>query len=179
MTEIESRRSIRTYLDRPVEDEKLQRLLEAARLAPSGSNTQPWAFIVIKSAETRRKVAAAVHNQGWMAQAPVQIACVADIRARLAEDGKPLHLTEESPQEELKQVIRDTSIAAEHIVLEAQSLGLSTCWAAWFRQDDLRPVLGVPEDKYILCVLMVGYSDSHPAARPRRPLESMIHTEKW
>ncbi|WP_411676304.1 nitroreductase family protein [Caproicibacter sp.] len=179
MTEIEARRSVRTYLDLPVEAEKLSRLLKAARLAPSGSNTQPWAFLVVKERETREKIAAAVHNQHWMAQAPVHIVCVGDVRSRIPEDAGPLRLDENSPQEELKQVIRDTAIAAEHIVLEAQAVGLSTCWTAWFRQDELRPLLGIPEDKYVLCVLTVGYSDSHPDARPRKPLDSMLHLEKW
>lgn len=179
LPEIELRRSIRTYDGRPVEDEKIALLLEAARLAPSGSNTQPWNFIVVRSEETRRNVAAVVHGQNWLAQAPLHIVCVGDVRARVPEETGPLHLSEDSPEEEVKQIIRDTSIAAEHIVLQAQALGLSTCWAAWFRQDELRPVLGIPEDKYVLCVIAAGYSSSLPHQRPRRPLASMVFAEAW
>ena len=83
LKQIESRRSIRKYTDKPVEDEKLMCLLESARLAPSGSNTQPWHFILVRSEETKRKLAQVSHQQEWMLSAPVFIVCVADISSRL------------------------------------------------------------------------------------------------
>ena len=125
--EMKKRRSIRKYIDKPVEDEKIIQLLESARLAPSGSNTQPWHFIVVKSEITRDKLAEASHKQKWMLSAPVFIVCVADIRCRISED-VGISITEDSPQVELKQIIRDTSISIGHILLEADNLGLGTCW---------------------------------------------------
>lgn len=175
---IEMRRSIRKYSDKPVEDEKIIQLLESARLAPSGSNTQPWHFIIVKSDSKRQKLAEASNNQRWMLTAPVFIVCIADVRSRIKDDAA-LSLNENSPQQELKQIIRDTSIAIEHIVLEADNLGLGTCWVAWFTQEEIRPILDIPSDKYVVCILTLGYANESPKARPRKSLEEIIHYENW
>ncbi|SET60947.1 Nitroreductase [Natronincola peptidivorans] len=178
MNEIKTRRSIRKYKDKPVEDEKIIQLIESARLAPSGHNTQPWHFIIVKSESTKRELAEVSHNQKWMTSAPVFIVCVADIRARVKEDGG-LFIYEKSPQKDLKQIIRDTAIATQHIVLEAENLALGTCWVAWFIQEEIRPILKIPADKYVVAILTVGYPDEAPEARPRKKLEEIIHYEKW
>jgi nitroreductase len=122
MKEIKLRSSIRKYIDKP-DDEKILRLLESARLAPSGSNTQPWHFIIIRDEEIKQRIAKVSHNQEWMLSAPVFIVCVADIRSRIESDIEII-LDEESPQNDLKKIIRDTAIAVEHIVLEAINEGL-------------------------------------------------------
>ncbi|OQC17327.1 MAG: FMN reductase (NAD(P)H) [Firmicutes bacterium ADurb.Bin080] len=178
MKQIESRRSIRKYTDKPVEDEKITQLIESARLAPSGSNTQPWHFIVVKSKSSRESLAEKSNNQNWMLSAPVFIVCVADIRSRIKDDIE-IFLNENSPQQALKQIIRDTAIAIEHIVLEAEVLGLSTCWVADFMQEQIRPVLNIPADKYVVCILTLGYADESPKARPRKRLEDIVHYENW
>lgn len=178
INEIVDRRSIRKYLDKPVQDEQIIDLIESARIAPSGSNTQPWSFIIVKSEEMRQKLAEVSHNQQWMMSAPVFIVCVADIRVRI-KDERALHLDEESPQEELKQIIRDTSISIEHILLEANSLGLGTCWVAWFRQNEVRPVLNIPSDKYVVGIVTVGYANEEPKQRPRKKIEDIIQYESW
>lgn len=175
---IEDRRSIRKYMNKPVEDEKLLQILESARLAPSGSNTQPWQIIVVKEQENREKVAKASYNQKWMVSAPVHLVCVADIKARLPKS-KDLYIDEYSKEFEVKQMIRDTSIAIEHMVLTATDLGLGTCWIAWFEQKDFRPVLNIPEDKYVVAVLTLGYPDEAPNPRPRKSLEEIVHYEQW
>lgn len=176
--EIKMRRSIRNYNNKSVEDEKILQLLESARLAPSGSNTQPWHFIVVKSELTKQKLAKASHNQKWMLSAPVFIVCVADIRCRI-EGTVDVILNENSPQEELKQILRDTSISVEHILLEAENLGLGTCWVAWFTQDEIRPILNIPTDKYVVGIITLGYANEAPKARPRKNLEEIIHYETW
>lgn len=178
ITEIKKRRSIRKYISKPVEDEKIIKLLESARLAPSGSNTQPWHFIIVKSEVTREKLVKASHNQKWMSSAPVLIVCVADIRCRVSED-VDISLNEDSPQVELKQIIRDTSISIGHMLLEADNLGLGTCWVAWFTQEEIRPILNIPDDKYVVGVITVGYANESPEARPRKKLEEMVHYESW
>ncbi|GAA0076666.1 nitroreductase family protein [Clostridium sp. CTA-5] len=177
--EIEMRRSIRKYIDKLVEDEKIIKLLESARLAPSGSNTQPWHFIIVKSESNKQKLAKVAHNQKWMLSAPVFIVCVGDIRCRMSEDAGNLSLNENSPQEELKQIIRDTSISMEHILLEANNLGLGTCWVAWFTQEEIRPILNIPNDKYVVGIITLGYADEEPKPRPRKNLEEIIHYETW
>jgi nitroreductase len=126
----------------------------------------------------KQQLAEISHNQKWMAAAPVHIVCVADVRCRIGGNEK-IYLDENSPEIEVKQIIRDTSIAVEHIVLEAESLGLGTCWIAWFEQKEIRPVLNIPSDKYVLCILTVGYPDEKPAARPRRKLGDIVHYESW
>lgn len=177
MEQINMRKSIRKYQDKPVADELILQLLESARLAPSGSNNQPWQFIVVRSVENRRKLTEVSHHQKWMLTAPVFIVCLADIRCRIPEG--EVFLTEESPQEELKQVIRDTAIAMENLLLEAHHQGLGACWVAWFRQTEIRPVLAIPADKYVCGIITVGYPDETPAPHPRKPLESLIRYETW
>lgn len=176
--EIRTRRSIRKYIDKPVEEDKILHLTESARLAPSGSNTQPTHFIIVKSDLTRGKLSQVSHNQKWMLSAPVFIVCVADIRCRIKDD-VPIHIDECSPEEEVKQIIRDASISIEHLVLEAESLGLSTCWVAWFTQEEIRPILNIPADKYVVSIITLGYSDEMPKARPRKSLNEMVHYENW
>jgi nitroreductase len=175
---IADRRSIRKYIDKPVEEEKINQILESARLAPSGSNTQPWHYIVVRSDEKRQELSNTSHNQKWMMTAPVFIVCVGDMRSRIEENVK-LSVDENSSEPELKQIIRDTSIAVEHMVLEAKSLDLGTCWVAWFNQEEIRPVLNIPSDKYVLSIITVGYPDETPAPRPRKKLEDIVHYEIW
>ncbi len=178
MKQIELRRSIRKYLDKPVDDEIIMKLIESARQAPSGSNTQPWHFIIIKNVKIKQQIAKVSHKQKWMLSAPVFIACVADIRSRIDFE-KEIKLDEESPQNELKQIIRDTAIAIEHIVLEATKEGLGTCWVAWFTQNEIRPILGLSNDKYVVSIVTVGYPDEEQKPQKRKDLKDIIHFEKW
>jgi nitroreductase len=127
---------------------------------------------------TKQELAKVSHSQQWMLSAPVFIVCVADIRSRIKDDN-PLTLDEYSPQEELKQIIRDTSIAIGHIILQANSLDLGTCWVAWFTQEEIRPILNIPSDKYVVGIITLGYADETPEARPRKKLEEIIHYENW
>lgn len=178
MKEIESRRSVRKYADKKVEQEKLMQVLESARLAPSGSNTQPWHFIIVESKEIKEKIVKVDHNQQWMMTAPIFIVCVADMLSR-TNSTEELYIDDESPEPELKQIIRDTAIAIEHILLEAESLGLATCWTGWYEQKEMRPILNIPNDKYVSGVVTLGYAEEHPSQRPRRKLEEMVRYETW
>jgi len=176
--EIAARKSVRKYNDKPVDDKEIIQLIESARLAPSGSNTQPWNFIIIRSEETKEEIVKADGNQMWMKSAPVFIACVADIRCRIKNEVE-LSLDEKSSLRELKAIIRDTAIAIEHILLEAEHIGLSSCWTAYFDQADIRPILDIPSDKYVVGIITIGYADIDTKPAPRRSLESMIRYEKW
>jgi nitroreductase len=175
---IEMRRSIRKYKDKKVEPEKIKELIESARLAPSGSNTQSASYIIVNEEENRRRLAMASHKQEWMITAPTFIVCVADIRCRLKEE-EDLIIDENSSQEEVKQIIRDTAIAADHIVIAANHLGLGSCYVAWFTQEQIRPLLNIPSDKYVVCILTIGYPDEAPKPRPRKNIEDLIHYEQW
>ncbi len=172
------RRSIRKYKDIPVDEPLLFKMIESASLAPSGSNTQPWHFIIVNDSEVKNRVVRVSHKQKWMLSAPVFIVCVADIQSRI-EDTEGICLDEETSLFELKQIIRDTSIAAQHIVLEAEELGLGTCWVAWYSQKEIRKVLNIPQDKYVVGIITAGYADESPKPRPRKDYMGLIHRNQW
>jgi nitroreductase len=175
---IQHRRSIRKFTSNPIEPEKIQSMLEAGRLAPSGNNKQPWNFIVIQSEQQRQAVMEVCHRQTWMMTAKAFIVAVADMAARV-ETEPGLYLDETSPHWELKRAIRDTAIAIENMLLEADAQGLGTCWVGFFVQSEIRPVLGIPDDKFVVAVIPIGYPAEQPPARPRKPLSEIVRYEKW
>ena len=123
---IKKRRSIRTYQDKSVEEDKLNQLFEAARLAPSAKNQQNWKFIVVRDEHIREQLAHACNEQKFIAEAPVVIAGVADPT--------------------LKWYRIDMGIAVEHIALEAMELELGTCWVGAFDEKEVSRILRVPTD---------------------------------
>ena len=160
LPEIVNRKSIRKYTDKDITDEQIAELIEAARLAPSGHNKQPWDFMVVRSKELREKISALDHDQKWMLTAPVFIVCIGDEKYR--GDG------------DMIRVIRDSAIATEHILLQAEHMGIATCWTAWYEQDDMRELLGLDEHCFVIGIVTVGYADENPPARPRRKLDYKI-----
>lgn len=173
---IENRRSIRKYKPEPLEAGVVQELLEAARRAPSGNNSQPWRFIVVEDPEARKALSQVCHEQRWMAQAPVHIAVCADLAARPESVGP---FDEETPGMDAKRVIRDTAIAVDHLMLRATELGLGTCWIGWYTQEAIKPLLGVPEQAFVLGVIVVGRPDEDPRPRPRKQLTELAFRGKW
>ena len=175
---VKKRRSIRKYKTTLVDEELIMQLLKCASLAPSGCNKQPWHFIIVDDAGLKEAIAEVSHQQKWMLSAPVFIVCAADIRARLNSEDE-VALDEESSFFELKLVIRDTAIAVEHLVLEAEENGLGTCWVGWYQQSEIRSILGIPDDKYVVGIVTVGYADEAPEPRPRKKIEDLIHRNQW
>ncbi len=173
---IRQRRSVRKYLDEPLNPGIVRELLDAAHLAPSGSNTQPWRFIVVEEQAAREKLSRVCHDQRWMAAAPIHIAVCADPKSR---DNTSPRFDEETPGMDAKCVIRDTAIAIDHLMLRAVELGLGTCWIGWYVQDEIRPLLGVPESVFVLGVITVGKPAEHPNPRPRRPLAELAFSGTW
>lgn len=178
LQEIIDRRSIRKYKDTEVTRDEIMTLLEAARLAPSGSNQQAWDFIVVTDKTTQEKIVQADHNQKWMLTAPVMIACIVDVKKRNGEE-HPAFVDENVESFTLKKGIRDCSLAIENIMLQATHMGLGTCYTGWYEQKDMREALNLPEDLYVAGVLTVGVPDEEPAMRPRRELEDIVHFERW
>ncbi|GEM_PF-63422 len=172
------RRSIRKYTDQAVEPEKLETVLTAARLAPSGNNKQPWHFIVVREQERREAIARVCNNQTWMLSAPLFIVAVADASERNPQMAE-LPMDEETPNWELKRAIRDTAIAVENLLLEADNQGLGTCWVGFFTQDVIRPLVGLPRDKFVLAVIPLGYPAEEPNPRTRKPLDEIVRYEHW
>jgi nitroreductase len=167
-----TRRSVRRYSDRPVEREKIERCLEAARLAPSADNGQPWRFIVFDDPAAKQAVAAAVFAGIYQASrrlthAPVLVALL--IRENLLINrvgggvrGIPFQLI-------------DAAIAGEHFVLAAAEQGLGTCWIGWFDARALRRQLRLGRDWRPVCLITVGYpaEDWQPRPPKRRPLDEI------
>jgi len=165
---IKTRRSIRKYLNKPVEREKLSRVLEAARLSPSAANRQPWKFIVVKDEETKKKLVSACHNQSWMAEAPIIIvACALPSEAWVRSDG-----------EEYWKV--DVAIAMQDLILEAWELGLGTCWIGSFREEEVKRILGIPDEVRVVALTPLGYpaEEKGPVTR-RKPLEEITSYDHW
>ena len=160
LPEIVSRRSVRKYSDADVTDEEIGALIQAAHLAPSGSNMQPWDFLVVRSPELRQKIAALDHDQKWMLSAPVFILCIGNEKYR--GDG------------DMERVIRDSAIAATHLLLQAEHMGLATCWTGWYEQDAMRSLLGLDPGCYVIGVVTVGHGAEAPAPRPRRAPEYRV-----
>ena len=172
--EILERRSVRQYLDKDVTEEQVMEILEAGRLSLSGSNTQPWRFMVIRSKERKEPIVRADHDQQWMMQAPVFIACLADMKSRIGEYPIPEDTAETGDSNVIKLVIRDTAIAVSFMVLQAQHMGLSTCWTGWYDQKEMRAALGISGEYYVSAILTVGYGAESPQQRPRLSMEEIL-----
>lgn len=155
---IKKRRSIRRYKDTPVPREKILKMLEAARVAPSASNREPWHFIVVEDKETIKKLA----KSDWAAEAPVMIVGLADQAA--------------SPN----WCINDLGIALEHIVLAATNLGLGTCWMGQTgREEMIRNLLDIPDNFKVVAVVPVGVPDETPSPKERKSLDDIVSWEKY
>lgn len=178
MNAIQERRSIRKYLDKKIPNDVLLAILESARLAPSGSNTQPWRFLVVEDYTTKQRIVAADHQQEWMMSAPIFIVCAADLHCR-TEKIEQDTLSENSNNPDVKLIIRDTAIAVEHILLEAQNQEIGSCWTAWFEQKDMKTAVNAPAGYYISAVVTLGYAAEQPAPRPRKPLNTLVSFGSW
>ena len=163
---IRARRSVRQWADKPVEDEKLERILEAARLAPSARNLQNWKFIVVRNPATRAKLVDVAKNQTFVGDAPVVIAaCASNLDYQMTCGQYPSSI--------------DTAIAVEHMVLQATAEGLGTCWIGAFFEEEARALLGVPEEARVIALLPIGYPESAVHARPRKEMSEVVSTDRW
>ncbi|MCX5797617.1 MAG: nitroreductase family protein [Elusimicrobia bacterium] len=191
-----ARRSIRRYKPDPVPEEHLTQLLEAARLAPSGSNSQPWRFKIVQDPATKAKLMAVANDQPFIGAAPVVLVCCVDIKAYAAgtiatidamrADGQLPAPMAESIRRRTQDLVdgpRDLAargiafnmgIAGEHIALRALDFGLGTCWVRAFDEARVRELFGWDENLHVAALIPVGYPDESPKARPRRPLDELI-----
>ena len=158
---ISKRRSIRAYKKDTVEDSKLSRILNAARLAPTAANRQPYSLIVVKDEETKQKLKDA-YSQEWFFTAPVIVcACALPDDAWKRNDGKGY-------------VDVDVAIAMDHLILAASAEGLGTCWIAAFKPEVVREVLNIPDNMEPLVLTPLGYPETIPEPTSRKPLEEMV-----
>jgi nitroreductase len=163
---IRLRRSVRSYLPKPVPEKALAAVLDAGRLAPSGNNYQDWRFIVVRDPATRGKLVAACHGQRFIGEAPVVIvACTTrpTLVMMCQWHAAPV----------------DVAIAVDHMTLAARELDLGTCWIGAFDQQAVKDVLGIPAEVSVVAVTPLGYTNAWPEARPRKPVEEVVCYEKW
>ncbi|MGC8839425.1 MAG: nitroreductase family protein [Anaerolineae bacterium] len=175
------RRSVRRYADAPVEEAKLLRILEAARLAPSWRNGQCWRFVVVRDRETIRRLAReqplGYQINRWLQSAPVVVVACADPRASGRREDQDFYLV-------------DVAIALEHLVLAATAEGLGTCWIGALDEGNIRRILGIPEHIRVVAMTPVGYPAEDPGwfdravrtavgSRRRKPLEEIVHWDRW
>ena len=173
---VKSRRSIRRYLEKPVEREKILTCIEAARLAPSADNVQPWRFLIIDDPDLKAQFAKEVFSgiyfvTKFAAKAPVIILILARLDIIANRIGKQI--------QNIHYYYIDTGIAGEHIVLQAEELGLGTCWIGWFNPRKARKFLKIPRKYKIVSLMAMGYYEKKPSReKKRRELEEIAWFNK-
>jgi nitroreductase len=163
---IAKRQSTRAYLDKPVQEDKLNRILEAARLAPSAHNGQKWKFVVVRDPGRRQQMMKACNNQPMIGQAPVVIAAIALDPEWKMPCGVYSHPV-------------DLGIAVEHMALAAVDEGLGACWVGAFSQDKVKEVLQIPGRYVVVGVLPIGYSNQQRAPSSRKSIEEIVCYEMF
>lgn len=163
---IEKRYSVRAYKPDPVEDAKLQEVLEAARLAPTATNRQAIQFIVVHT-KGREAELGRIYKQDWFVQPPLVIcACGVPSENWVRKDGKNYNDV-------------DVAIAMDHLILAAANAGLGTCWIGAFNPQAAREVLGLPEGVEPIAFTPLGYPADEPRPKKRKALSELVRYERW
>ncbi|MDY6915965.1 MAG: nitroreductase family protein [Candidatus Cloacimonadota bacterium] len=158
---IKNRYSVRKFKDKKIESEKMEAILEAARLAPSARNIQPWKFIVITDDKKREKLTDVCKGQTFVSEAPATIAvCVNNLDYKMTCG--------------FRGALVDAAIAGEHIALQAAELGLGTCWIGAFHQDKLRDLINMPTEYEAVALLPIGYPDVKKSSRKLKEKQEVI-----
>lgn len=166
MQAIKLRRSVRAYEDKAIEPEKLQAVLDAARCAPSAKNMQEWKFVLVKDAATRQKLVDAAKGQAFVGQAPVVIAACSTAPDYVMSCGN------------LSSLI-DVAIAVDHMTLKAVEEGLGTCWIGAFDQQQVKAILGVPDNVNVVVLLPIGYPADTAGPKSRKLAAEIVCHDKW
>ena len=165
---IENRQSIRNYKDKEVEEEKLDRILEAGRKAPSAKNIQPWKFIVTRKNDLKQKLVKACHDQKFMGEADIILTIAVNIDQAYKQQG-----------EYMSSFAVDGSIAMDHMMLAATAEGLGTCWIGAFSEEEVKEVLGIPKNYRVVGLTPIGYIKEKSSSTSRKSLEEIVVNEKW
>lgn len=166
---VEKRRSIRKFKPNHVAEKDLKKILEAGRLAPSGSNRQPWYFIVVTDEKTKKTLSTAANNQSFIADAGVVIAALGDPGAYSKSSTSSTRIMHK----------QDPMIAIEHIVLAATALGYGTCWIGAFNENRVKEILKIPEYLTVVALLPVGVPDENPFPRPKKAFTEIFFKNSY
>ena len=163
---VKARGSVRSYKDKPITKQALRDILEAARMAQSADNRQPWEFIVVTDAATRKKLVHAAGNQSFVGEAAAVLVCLA----------KPEESSSVGPFEGF---LIDLAIAIENMVLTAWDLGIGSCWIGAYDEDKVKDLLSIPTSLRVVSLLTLGYADKRPGPKRRKDLDEIVHYEKY
>ncbi len=165
MEAITGRRSIRKFKKDDIEPEKLEKVLEAGRLAPSAGNGQTWKFIVVRDETVRKSLQELTITKHCLENAPVIIvAC--GLNRDVMTCGHRVDTV-------------DVSIAMSYMLLEAHEQGLGTCWMACYDENQVKELLGIPESASVVMITPLGYADESPEQRPRKTFEQVICYDRF
>jgi len=167
---IKERRSIRAFTDEKVSEKDVERLIDAARWAPSAGNTQPLELVVVKDKEMKRKLSEAALNQTFIQKAPVVIVVCADLNRSSRGYGS---------RGERLYSLQDTAAATENILLAAQELGLATCWVGAFRDKEVAKAVKAPKNMKPVAIVPVGHPAERPLAPQKRSVNEIVHYETF
>ena len=166
-TAIRTRKSVRAFLERAVEEEVLRRVIDAARAAPSARNAQEWRFVAVRDKETRARLAADAARQPFIGTAAVLLACCAETDGRVMRCGQPAYPI-------------DVAIAMDHLSLAATAEGLGTCWIGSFDEALVKQILGIPAEIRVVQLMPLGYpSDPQATEKSRLGRDKVLHYERW
>jgi len=168
---VKYRQSDRAYLSTPVEEDKINRILEAGRLAPSACNSQPWRFIVINDQDLKNKIADCTSSKvlgmnHFTKQAPIHIAIVEE-KANFTSSAGSLIKGKHFP-------LIDIGIAAEHICLQAAAEGLGSCMLGWFDETKVKNLLHIPKSKRVPLIITIGYPEKETREKRRKKLDEIV-----
>jgi nitroreductase len=172
---VHARRSVRAFTKAPVEDEKIEYILECARLSPSWANAQCWRFVVVRDPEVKKAVAKTSTLNRWLRNAPVILVACADPR----DSGK---------RNDISYFTVDTAIAFQQMILAATDVGLGTCWLAAFDEEEVKAALMIPKPIRIIALSPLGYPAKSLFGRTistvtrrnhRKPIHTLVHYDKW
>jgi len=158
---IKKRKSVRGYLEKKIPEDFLLEIMEAARLAPSASNRQPWKLVFVKDKKLRQQLIPASRNQSFIGEASVVIAGCATNINHIMPNGVHSYPV-------------DLAIALDHISLQAAELGLGTCWIGAFNQEKVKKILHITDNVTVVCLMTLGYPAGDGFKSSRKPLEEII-----
>jgi nitroreductase len=168
---IKQRGSIRKYADKSIANSDLLRIVEAARLAQSAANRQPWQFIIVTDKATKERLMAEAHRAdrppvGHVGSAAAVIVCLGDPKTS-------------RPVGPFEGYLVDLSIAIENMALASWDMGIGSCWIGAFDEDKVKSIMGVPGELRVVSLLTLGYPDEAPKPKDRKTLEEIVYYEKY
>lgn len=173
---ISKRRSIRNYINKPIAKDDLLKCLEAARLAPSACNAQPWKFIVVDEPQLKDKLCARAFSgvysiNKFTKNAPVLVVVVSEREKFLTAMGGYFR--------GMKYYLVDIGIACEHLVLQAAELGIGSCWLGWFNEKAVKAILEIPKNKKVDIIISLGYYEKVSPEKPRKSMQEISSFNRY